>query len=383
MPRPSVSSGYAGGLLAFAVSKGADRSTLLERAGIDPNAVVDLDRRIAFANYVSLMREAKVLTGDAALALHFAEAVTVESVSIVGLISQSSGTMRDALIQLNRYVRLIVDVGDKTRDRFELVVAGGEQWIVDTRPNPNDFPELTESALAQLAVGPRRVGIPPFVKELHVTHPEPSYRAEYVRVFGAPVVFDADLNGFQIDRAVLSRDVASLLPGYAFGVLTDRADALLAELDGSGSTRGRVEEQLMPILHTGGASMETIASSLGVSRQTLFRQLRAEGVTFERVIDDLRHRLAIRYLSGSKVSINETAYLVGFSDPSGLLARLQALDGHEPAGRSHVKALTRREDFRPPVSCPRQHGAVGRADRVGHWYLCTAFRHYHRRLTRA
>jgi AraC-like DNA-binding protein len=330
MARPSVSSGYAGGLLAFAVSRGADRSTLLERSGVDPDALGDLDRRIAFPTYVALMHEAKALTGDAALALHFAEAVAIESVSIVGLISQSSGTMRDGLIQLNRYVRLIVDVGGGARDRFDLVVADGEPWIVDTRPNPNDFPELTESALTQLAVGPRRLGIPPFVKSLHVTHPEPSYRAEYERIFGAPVVFDADRNGFQLDRAMVNRDVTPLLPRYAFGVLTDRADALLAELDGSGSARGRVEEQLMPILHTGDASMETVAGRLGVSRQTLFRQLRAEGVTFEKVIDELRHRLAIRYLSGSKVSVNETAYLVGFSDPAAFSRAFKRWTGMSP-----------------------------------------------------
>jgi AraC-like DNA-binding protein len=330
MSRPSVSSGYAGGLLAFAVSRGADRSRLLERSGIDPEALDDLDRRIAFPAYVALMREAKALTGDEALALHFAEVVAIESVSIVGLISQASGSMRDAFIQLNRYVRLIVDVGDGTRDRFEMVVAGGEPWLVDTRPNPNDFPELTESALAQLAFGPRRVGVPPFVKTLHVTHAEPSYRAEYERIFAAPVVFEAEWNGFQVERAVVNRDVAPILPRYAFGVLTDRADALLAELDGSESARGRVEDQLMPILHTGDASMTTIASRLGVSRQTLFRQLRAEGVTFERVIDELRHRLAIRYLSGSKVSVNETAYLVGFSDPASFSRAFKRWTGVSP-----------------------------------------------------
>ena len=37
--------------------------------------------------------------------------------------------------------------------------------------------------------------------------------------------------------------------------------------------------------------METIARRLGLSRQTLFRKLKVEGVTFERVLDELRHKL--------------------------------------------------------------------------------------------
>jgi AraC-like DNA-binding protein len=39
-----------------------------------------------------------------------------------------------------------------------------------------------------------------------------------------------------------------------------------------------------------------------------------EGVTFEKVLDELRHKLALDYLNGKNASVNETAYLVGFSE---------------------------------------------------------------------
>jgi hypothetical protein len=55
----------------------------------------------------------------------------------------------------------------------------------------------------------------------------------------------------------------------------ERGDALLQSLEDSRTTSGRVERLLLPILHTGGASAETIASALGYSRPTLFRRLRA------------------------------------------------------------------------------------------------------------
>ena len=41
----------------------------------------------------------------------------------------------------------------------------------------------------------------------------------------------------------------------------------------------------MPILHTGEVGVEHIAAGLGMSRQTLFRRLKAEGTTFETVLD--------------------------------------------------------------------------------------------------
>jgi AraC-like DNA-binding protein len=48
------------------------------------------------------------------------------------------------------------------------------------------------------------------------------------------------------------------------------------------------------------------------------------------VLDKLRHKLAIHYLSGKKVSVNETAYLVGFSDPAALSRAFKRWIGTSP-----------------------------------------------------
>jgi AraC-like DNA-binding protein len=86
----------------------------------------------------------------------------------------------------------------------------------------------------------------------------------------------------------------------------------------------------MPILHTGEVSMDAIAAKLGQSRQTLYRNLKAEEVTFEQVLDALRHKLALHYLAGKKVSVNETAYLVGFSDPASFSRAFKRWTGTSP-----------------------------------------------------
>jgi AraC-like DNA-binding protein len=105
---------------------------------------------------------------------------------------------------------------------------------------------------------------------------------------------------------------------------------LLKALESSKSVRGRVESLLMPVLHTGNASMDAVASQLGISRQTLFRKLKAEGVTFAAVLDELRHRMAADYLGARKVSVNETAYLVGFSEPAAFSRAFKRWTGCSP-----------------------------------------------------
>ena len=314
MAEPTAGAAFARGLLRLAGAKGADEAELLRRSGVSAAALADQDARIPVRDYMALMRAAKAITGEPALGLHYGEQVDIAEVSIIGLIGQASETPQEAFQQLNRYVRLIIETENAGGgDRFSMVFDRGGLWMVDNRTAPNDFPELTESAWAQLVCGPRRLDPTYRVKTVHVTHPEPAYRAEYERIFRAPVVFGAERNALRMDETWVSQRVARL-PRYVFGVLTQHADELLATLESSKSFRGRVEALLMPSLHTGQASMDMVAGKLGVSRQTLFRKLRAEGVTFAGVLDELRHRMAADYLGARKVSVNETAYLVGFSE---------------------------------------------------------------------
>jgi AraC-like DNA-binding protein len=330
MAELTIAAGIARGLMQFAVSKGADQKALAERSRIDPEDLKDQDNRIPFAKYVALMRAGQALCNDPALALHYAEAIDFAEISIVGLITLGSETMAEALVQMNRYGRLAVEAeGVGTADRFVLARDTGQVWLIDARKNPNDFPELTETTFGRMACGTRRFDETQFIREVHVTHVEPGYRAEYERIFRAPVVFGSDKNALLVDEAWTTRKIA-LQPRYVFGVLSERADTLLRSLESSKSVRGRVESLLMPILHTGDASVDRIASKMGLSRQTLFRRLKAEGATFEKVLDELRHKLALGYLSGKKVSVNETAYLVGFSEPAAFSRAFKRWTGNSP-----------------------------------------------------
>lgn len=335
MTEATVSAGLARSLFELAVSRGAAATDLAAASGIDVAQLEDQDRRVPYPAYVRLMRAARTLTGEPALALHFGEQVDASAFSIVGLLVQASETVGHALAQLNRFVSLIIEVeGESPGERFHLVRDGNALWLEDRRLNPNDFPELTEAAFARIVCGAHRLGAMPFATAVEVTHAEPAYRAEYARIFQAPVRFAAPRNALRINEPMLALPVAQV-PRYVFGIFSDRAQALLESLRQPQTTRGRVEGLLMPILHTGEVSMDGAARALGMSRQTLFRKLKSEGVTFERVLDDLRQRLAVHYLESRKVSVNETAYLVGFSDPAAFSRAFKRWTGQSPA---HFKA---------------------------------------------
>ena len=313
MPELTLAAPFARALVDLAVAKGADRQALLGGAGIDTCDLDDREARLPFDRYVRLMRAAKAATGDPALALHFGEAVDVTELSLVALLSQACESPMDAFAQMNRFGRLDVEVSNDDRDRFELVRRGGRLWFVDARPDPNAFPEMTESSFARMFSSSRRAGLPELVSEVHVTHQAPSYRDEYERIFRVPVIFESTWNAMAIDEKLMSMTFA-LQPRYLFDILSAKAAALLGELDRSKAMRGRVEALLTPLLPSGEARIERVAQQLGMSRQTLYRRLRAERTSFEEVLDALRHRLALRALEAGSKSVGEIAYELGFAD---------------------------------------------------------------------
>ena len=58
------------------------------------------------------------------------------------------------------------------------------------------------------------------------------------------------------------------------------------------------------------------ARQLAISGRTLQRRLAAEGVSYQRLVDDARKEAAGRYLSEPTLAIGEVAYLVGYSEPA-------------------------------------------------------------------
>jgi AraC-like DNA-binding protein len=311
----TIAAGVARALLELAVAEGAGREALLRRAGIDAADLRDQDGRVALERYVVLMHAAEELCGDPALGLHFGETVDLSEMSITGMLDHGVETMEDAFAMINHYGNLVVETG-APGPRLAVERRGQEVWIVDTRPDPNAFPELTESTFARIVCGARRfLGEEGLLKAVHVTHRAPDYRDEYERVFRVPVVFASDRNALVYDAAWWEQRITAG-PPYVSGILAAHADRLLEDLEMSRSVRGRVERLLRTRLASGDTGMADVAAELGLSRQTLLRRLKAEGVTYARLLDDLRREVAMECLGHGRLSVRQTASRVGFSDPA-------------------------------------------------------------------
>jgi len=341
----TISAGYPRTMLDFAVSKGASRQQLLERCRLTEGELADQDQHVPVERYLALIEEAAALTGEPAIALQFGEAVRMQDISIVGLICEACETTLEVGAQLNRYASLVADEGNAdpaTLMRAQWTDEG--VWIEFPSDLVANNARIAEAELARLVWNARVMfaNSPEFQqldwpRAVHFRHAEPSYRAEYDRIFRAPIVFGSDCNALLVDPRFPQLKQPPV-NRYVFGLLSERADVLLKRAQNARTVRGRVESLLMQRMHTGEVGIDAIAAQLAMSRGALYRKLKLEGVTFDRLLEELRQKLALHYLDGGKVSVSQTAYLLGFSDPAAFSRAFKRWTGSSPrrrAGRGH------------------------------------------------
>jgi len=76
-----------------------------------------------------------------------------------------------------------------------------------------------------------------------------------------------------------------------------------------------VVNQLVDLLPSGEARAAAVAQRLNMSRRAFTRHLGEEGTTFGEILERLRRRLASRYLADDRMSLQQIAWSLVYSEP--------------------------------------------------------------------
>jgi AraC-like DNA-binding protein len=99
-------------------------------------------------------------------------------------------------------------------------------------------------------------------------------------------------------------------------VLETQALKKLQRLSPQTPTSHRVRSQLAKHGPAERPSMEAVARALGMSARSLRRHLKAEGVSFQDLVEEMLGVSAKQLLDDWTRSIQDVAYTMGFSEPS-------------------------------------------------------------------
>jgi AraC-like DNA-binding protein len=96
-----------------------------------------------------------------------------------------------------------------------------------------------------------------------------------------------------------------------------------------------VERAIDRLLEGGLVSVEAAAGVVGCSRQTIYRKLKAEGATFEQLLEKRRKTIALKLVRESKVRMKEIAYRLGFSSSEAFSHAFKRWTGSSPSEFRH------------------------------------------------
>lgn len=334
--RPTIAAQAIAKLLQLLPSLGFDVPELCAAASFDPGLCEGADARVPLEALHALWEAVDARSGRADLAAMIAERYQPGDYGLVGFVAMSSPTLRDALLQVERYMRLWTDDpglclhNDGRIDvvyRAELVERRGLHIATEAT--------VTEVLHAARLVARRRL-VP---REVRFQHPAPIQVAGISSLedfLAVPPCFGAKTTCIQFDPA----DLALPLPGgdaQLGAFLRHLAANALTNRTSPDTLTGRLREILAEELRRGVPSVEVVARRLGMSCRTFRRRLDEEGTSFREAIDETRADMARAYVRDVRVPLTEVSFLLGFSEPSAFHRAFKRWTGSTPgAFRQHT-----------------------------------------------
>ena len=113
--------------------------------------------------------------------------------------------------------------------------------------------------------------------------------------------------------------------------LTEQAEKYLKSLNSGDKIAEQLRRMLADLLARGEANADAACRALMLSRRTLQRRLKAEKTSFQKVLQEVRADLAVRYLSDERLKSLEVAMLLGYDNISSFTTAFKSWYDMPPA----------------------------------------------------
>lgn len=301
---------------------------LLEGTGLDAESFASAEAVVSLRACIALLENAARETRDDGFGLALAAQLPWTDLALLGYVMLHSPTLGSALEDAARYFALQQSVGvlevrcgpELTRISYLLEPIGDECQ--------RQHVEFVLALLARFCrTAPTGPCIPIEVRFRHPTPPDPS---RHERCFETRVRFGQAEHMLVLPSSALHQRLRSadsaLLP-----ILRRHADErLVREASSDHGLTEVVRRLLAETVGSGDVSLEAIARRIAVPPRSLQRHLRAAGRSFQQILSDTRLSLSMRFLEDERLSLTETALVLGYSDLSAFSRAFRRWTGSTP-----------------------------------------------------
>lgn len=301
---------------------GADPVATLAAVGLAPDALEWPDQRIAYAAMGALFEEAARRTACAHFGLLCGRTWRLAELGLVGEVVRHSATVGAGLRKLTVHQHLnseggaafLMRHGDTVDFGYAIYAPGvaGASQIYDTMMagGCNFMRDLCGAGWT-----PSEVLFP---------HDKPVDVNPHRHHFRAALRFNMEMcalrfPAYWLERAVTDADPARL-----------RSAEREAEAAGRGPLVQQVYRALRVLLLQGHASGDEVAAVLAMHRRTLNRRLKAQDVTFQEILDEVRYEVARELLADTRIAIDDIAATLGYASVSPFVRSFGRWSGTTP-----------------------------------------------------
>ncbi len=316
-------------LLFVARQRGADADALAQAVGISPEQLRDPDGRVLVRQMQALWREVITATGDPTIALNLGELVNPVSIGVLAYVMMHSLTLGRAFEKLCQYQDIVCE-GIRTTGQL---TPSGNQFVLSLHITSADiiYPQHALNSELSIYLSAMRAltGYRITADAVHFGYPKPDDTREHERVFApAQLTFDAPETMMVLEASLLDIPVLNANPTLSV-MFGKHADAMLEQLK-TPTLPSRVKREIIALMKGEEPTLATVADRLAMGVRTMQLHLKELGTSYQYILDETRHELAVSHLRDQHLSTTEIAYLLGFAEPSVFFRSFKKWTGRTP-----------------------------------------------------
>lgn len=329
VPESTMSAVVVANTAAYAVVRGVPMERITEVTGLTLADLVDPDARLPNHHVPAIWRLLAEALPGSAVALEMAHAVPDSFFGPLRWVLRQASDLRAALEAFARYRRVLSTdlhaalVEEPPLVRFEV-------------SHPMDAEDGGLAAEAGLALAVR------FIRErtesngglvgVDLAHGPSGSPGEYEAFFQVPVRFHQPRCALLFQQAGMDRPLPVGDP-QQFLFIQSHLDATLQRLAGEEDqgALGRVRGAAAQLATQGEYSAQALAEETGMSLRSLQRLTQAEGTSVRELLEETREAHARQLLTDDRLSVDEVAFLLGYSAESAFRRAFHRWTGRSPA----------------------------------------------------
>ena len=314
MKQKLISKSLFNGWLQFASQQGLDSASILQHLQI-PEA----ESMIPFSKFAHFAQWLIQKSGNPEPGYFLGKQSSLAAMGLVGQLIQTSRTIGEGLQHACTFFNLLSDVL-----RLEVVADETHAHLVFEldKESEKDYPEICQQLLlTSMMFSFKEV----YFLTLQAAYPQeirmsfsPLHKKEMEDLFQCSIQVDGKANQMGFEKAILEKKI--VFADYELMLHLEKlaCNRLGLHQQKQAQFSDQIKGLVYTLLDPAFPSLKTVSLQLGMSERNIQRKLKEEQTSYSALITEMKKSMAAEFLQ-QKLSIKETTYLLGYSEPSAFI----------------------------------------------------------------